>query len=465
MSQQEQILSVSDFNRITDECLRNLGTAKIVGEISQIRRYSHLYLTVKDENASLECLMFASALANLPFTPKEGMQVVITGHSSLYQKNSQFKFLISTMERQGRGLIMERLAKLKEQLQREGVFDLIKRSLPLFPDRVGVITSAEGRVVHDIAMTLERRMSGIEIRVYNAKVQGEGAPQSLIKALEYANQENVCDVLIIGRGGGSFEDLLAFSDEALVRAVAHSKIPIISAVGHEPDVALTDFAADVRAATPTAAAELVSRYTKEDLKNALLNYERRLDDQILRISDPYKMRLASALSSMAAHDPDKMIMALKTRLQSSISRGDLALYALLGNKRLRFSQLVSRLSRVELGAQIIKDSHRLTALTERAGRALETQNKNLHDRLYFLFTDLYKSQVFERLQDLTTRFAGALATLKAVNPLSVLSRGYSVTLNKNDHELKFNEVQKGEIITTRLKDGIVKSEVVDKKAL
>lgn len=462
MNNQEQIFSVSAFNRITDQCLRRLGTAKISGEISQMRRYSHLYLTIKDENSSLDCLMFASSLATLPFVPEEGMQVVITGYSSLYQKNSQFKFIITAMERQGQGVIMERLNKLKEQLEQEGIFSLNKRALPLFPDRVGVITSEEGRVVHDIAMTMERRCAGVEIRVYNAKVQGEGAAQSLIKALNYANQENVCDILIIGRGGGSFEDLLAFSDEGVVRAVAHSKIPIISAVGHEPDVALSDFAADVRAATPTAAAELVTRYTTEDLLNALSNYEKRLDDQILRISDPYKMRLSTALSVLSRHDPEKIIIGYSSKLQGILSRADLALNSILSQDKLRFSQLVSRLNSVELGEIVVHNSHRLQSLIDRADDALLEQSNALEEKLKTLTLSLEKTGIYERLQDLNLRFTKELATLNAVNPLNVLSRGYSVTLNAQGHELKYDEAKEGDLITTRLASGMIKSKIVAK---
>ena len=175
---------------------------------------------------------------------------------------------------------MERLLRLKEKLRLEGVFDYHKREIPEFIDTVGIITSIQGDVVHDMAVTMKRRNPGVNIIVYDAKVQGEDAPSSLVAALKKANEEALCDVIIIGRGGGSFEDLLPFSDETLTREVARSNILVISAVGHEPDYSFTDYAADFRAATPTAAAEHVTRITKDMLINAVINDFDRMNNAI-----------------------------------------------------------------------------------------------------------------------------------------------------------------------------------------
>ena len=267
-------LTVTRYVELTDEALKNLGQACVIGEISEIYLRNHMYFKLKDENASVDCLMWSSSLARLSFKPVVGMQVIVMGKSTLYHRTGKFTLQVQTMVQAGFGRIMARLEQLKRKLEAEGLFARPKRPIPPFVDLVGVITSPEGRVLYDISKTIKTRNPLIEIKLYPAKVQGDDAAQSLCQALAQAYAEQCCDVLIIGRGGGSFEDLLPFSDEAVVRMTAQSPLPIISAVGHEPDTALTDFVADVRAATPTAAAELVSCLTDSvlwDMFNKLID--------------------------------------------------------------------------------------------------------------------------------------------------------------------------------------------------
>ena len=225
-------MSVSRFVSVTNNALQNFGQAVVIGEISEIKTYSHLYFKLKDETAAVDCLMFASALNRLSFIPKIGMKVIVVGKSSIYLKTGQFKLIAEKMIVAGAGKIMEELL--------EGVFEAIKRPIPKWINKVGIITSKEGHVLHDMLTVLNKRNPGIEVVVYPCQVQGTEAPATIVNALNTAFRDNFCDVLIVGRGGGSFEDLLPFSDESVVRTIINSPMPIISAVGHEPDVALSD---------------------------------------------------------------------------------------------------------------------------------------------------------------------------------------------------------------------------------
>ena len=248
-----QALSVSRYLEITNNVLKRCGTAVVVGEISEIKRYSHLYFKVKDEGGTVDCLMFAFALKEVPFTPEVGMEVILVGESSLYAKNGSFKLLVKHMYLSGAGSLMAQIERLRRKLEEEGLFSGEKRPLPRFIRRVGLVTSREGAVLHDIRRTLWRRNPLIESVLFETLVQGAQAPAAIVAALDRAYAAEGIDVIVLARGGGSLEDLLPFFEESVVRKVAASPVPIISAIGHEPDVALTDYAADVRAATPTAA--------------------------------------------------------------------------------------------------------------------------------------------------------------------------------------------------------------------
>lgn len=462
MSSNVTILSVSRFAEITNNCLKNLGKAYIEGEISALNLRTHLYFTIKDEISSIDCVMFKSALSRIAFTPQIGQKVVISGNSSIWVKTGRFNFLVDSMSIAGIGSIMERLRLLKEKLEKEGVFDQHHRRLPLFPNRVGVITSKDGQVVHDIATTLSRRNRGIEIRVYDALVQGEGAAQSLIDALTFANAENCCDVLIIGRGGGSDEDLLPFSDEALTRAVACSKIPIVSAVGHERNYALTDFAADVRAATPTAAAELISAVSTDDLKVAIKGYMTRLEDALMRTIDPYGICYDKLKARLIYCDPARKLLLQAQRLQNLINRGSIALDKLLNDYKFHLSELNARVSACDPLTLIHEEKAYLSDLIHRLSMDAISICENRANYLSMLITRFNNCGIEEKLAALKERLASDNASLIALNPLSVLERGYSVTLNNKGHHIVFSQVNVGDTITTLLDGGKIVSMVTKK---
>jgi exodeoxyribonuclease VII large subunit len=283
-----QAVKIAEITSLIKEILEgSFPSVTLEGEISNCRPSStgHLYFTLKDETSAISAVMFKGKSRNLAFAPKDGCLVHATGSISVYEARGTYQIIVDSMEMAGSGDILRLLEERKQRLASEGLFDTDrKKPIPSFPSRVAVITSPTGAAVRDIVQIIRRRNPGIDITVLPAPVQGSEAPPALIRQLETANRYNMADVIIIGRGGGSLEDLLPFSDEALVRAIAASDIPVVSAVGHEIDWSLADFAADLRAPTPSAAAELVSplaadgeariERAKEEL---LANMESRLD--------------------------------------------------------------------------------------------------------------------------------------------------------------------------------------------
>lgn len=257
----KQGFSVSEVNQYLKQLLESqsdLHHIPVLGEVSNFKRYAsgHCYFTLKDEKSALKCVMFKSSAARLSFTPRNGEKVVALGSISVYERDGVYQLYVTAMRRQGIGDLMQAYEALKEKLTKEGLFDESrKKPLPRLPRAIGIITSPSGAAVHDIITVSRRRNKGVKLILYPVKVQGEEAAGEIVHAIDFFQQNHLADLLIVGRGGGSIEDLWAFNEEPVVRAIAASKIPIISAVGHETDVTLSDFAADARAATPSQAAE------------------------------------------------------------------------------------------------------------------------------------------------------------------------------------------------------------------
>lgn len=258
--------------RIKDTLEQHFGTVRVEGEISNFRPSSagHLYFTLKDENALISVVMFKYRATQVTFTPTDGKLVVVEGSVSVYPKRGSYQIICDTMNPSGEGNILAMLEERKRKLAEEGLFDSArKKKLPLFPSRVAVVTSPTGAAIRDILRVLRRRNSGLNLVILPAAVQGEEAASAIAQQIRRANTFTLGDVIIVGRGGGSLEDLLPFSDEMVVRAIAESEIPVISAVGHEIDVSLSDLASDVHAPTPSAAAEMVSS-SREDLLKSVV---------------------------------------------------------------------------------------------------------------------------------------------------------------------------------------------------
>lgn len=257
----KQGFSVSEVNQYLKQLLESqsdLHHIPVMGEVSNFKRYAsgHCYFTLKDEKSALKCVMFKSSAVRLSFTPQNGEKVVALGSISVYERDGVYQLYVTAMRRQGIGDLMQAYEALKEKLTKEGLFDESrKKPLPRLPRAIGIITSPSGAAVHDIITVSRRRNKGVKLILYPVKVQGEEAAGEIVRAIDFFHRHHLADLLIVGRGGGSIEDLWAFNEEPVVRAIAASEIPIISAVGHETDFTLSDFAADARAATPSQAAE------------------------------------------------------------------------------------------------------------------------------------------------------------------------------------------------------------------
>ena len=316
--QLNQVFSVSQITSYIKEILESaFSTIVVEGEISNWRPSSsgHVYFTLKDNTAQLKSVMFKGSLYSLKFKPKDGDKVRCTGRLSVYEPQGNYQLIVNKMEATGAGDILAMLEERKKKLAAEGLFDEArKKPLPQFPRTIGVVTSPTGAAIRDILQVSRRRNKNINVIVFPALVQGEGAAQTIAKMIEIANFYKLCDILIVGRGGGSLEDLLPFSEEVVVRAVAQSEIPVISAVGHEIDWALCDYSADKRAATPSAAAELAVPLLS-DIKQDIFDYKTELYNQI-------KQKIENKRLIVRAFDPSALEMRFRNIQQPLLNRFD-----------------------------------------------------------------------------------------------------------------------------------------------
>ena len=452
-------MTVSRFVDVTNRALQNFGKAVVIGEISEIRTYSHLYFKLKDDSAAVECLMFASTLSKLNFTPTIGMKVVIVGKSSLYSKNGQFKLIVETMMLAGAGKIMEELLALKEKLKAQGVFNIIKRPIPKFVKRVGIITSKEGHVLHDMLTVLNKRNPGIEVVVYPCSVQGKDAPETIVKALNLAFSQNICDVYILGRGGGSFEDLLPFSDEKVVMTLINAPAPIISAVGHEPDVALSDFAADLRAPTPTAAADIVSAYTVDMIKSDLERFSITFSDLIYNRLDDLASTLDNLKLKLENVGPSHQLNLKLSNLDSIEEKLSRLILDKISFYKYKNEALFSRLAENDPNLRVNHFKLELSDLVKRLEVKVSDSLRQEENRVSDLLHALEQVPLHQDLTLKDKKIEAIQEKLIALNPLLVLKRGYSVTLNREGKSIKINKVICGEELETVIEGGKVYSKV------
>ena len=347
------VLSVSQLNRyikMNFDADENLANIFISGEISNFTnhyRTGHLYFTLKDDSSAVRAVMFNSSAKRLKFMPEDGMKVIARGRVSVYEASGQYQLYVDDMQPDGVGALNLAYEQLKEKLQKEGLFsELHKKPLPPYPEKVGVITSPTGAAVRDIINVLGRRFPYAEIVFCPVLVQGDGAHLQLIDAVNLFNSERAADVIIIGRGGGSIEDLWEFNDEGLARAVYNSEIPVISAVGHETDFTICDFVADMRAPTPSAAAELAVpdanelQYALSALKNRMfLNVSSGIADR--------RSRLEYLTSKGALKSPDEMLSNRSQRLDTAFSKMLSSYENRIGGKKVEFISAATALSKLD----------------------------------------------------------------------------------------------------------------------
>lgn len=347
------VLSVSQLNRyikMNFDADENLANIFISGEISNFTnhyRTGHLYFTLKDDSAAVRVVMFNSSAKRLKFMPEDGMKVIARGRVSVYEASGQYQLYVDDMQPDGVGALNLAYEQLKEKLQKEGLFsELHKKPLPPYPEKVGVITSPTGAAVRDIINVLGRRFPYAEIVFCPVLVQGEGAHLQLTDAVNLFNSERAADVIIIGRGGGSIEDLWEFNDEGLARAVYNSDIPVISAVGHETDFTICDFVADMRAPTPSVAAELAVPDANE-LQYALSALNNRMFLNVSSGIADRRSRLEYLTSKGALKSPDEMLSNRSQRLDTAFSKMLSSYENRIGGKKVEFISAATALSKLD----------------------------------------------------------------------------------------------------------------------
>jgi exodeoxyribonuclease VII large subunit len=427
------VYTVSRLNREAKTLLEGgFPPLWIEGEISGLSRPAsgHLYFNLKDERAVVRCALFRGQQRAIATVPAEGMHVLARATVSLYEGRGDFQLIVEYLEEAGEGALRRAFEALKRRLGEEGLFDAArKKALPRLPRRIGLVTSPSGAVLHDILTTLKRRFPAIAVRLYPVPVQGEGAADKIAAMIRRAGDERACDALIVARGGGSLEDLWAFNEEAVVRAVAACPIPLVAGVGHETDITLTDLAADARAPTPTAAAEMLSPDQNEWL-TAFAATERRL------------VRIVHSQLSAATQRLDALGARL-THPRSRLTRLDERLQALNGRLRLlvraRHQRSAARLVAVGARLQQHNPAHRLGEL------GLKLTHR--HERLC---RDIGRGLAARR-----ERLARLVHVLDSLSPLATLARGYAIVQRSHDgHILRdATEVKPGERVRARLARG------------
>lgn len=327
----EKVFSVTELNSIIKEILEGtFPTIRLEGEISGLKTQSsgHIYFSLKDSSSLVSAVMFRGSAQHLSFFPKDGMKVQVSGKLSVYPPQGRYQLIVSKMSLAGEGEILKMLEERKRKLYAEGIFDEErKRNLPLFPKTIGIVTSPTGAAIRDILQITKRRNPGISVVILPSMVQGDEAARTIVQQIKNANAAKLCDVLIVGRGGGSLEDLLPFSEEEVVRAIAESEIPVVSAVGHEIDWALSDYAADKRAPTPSAAAELVVPQ-KSDILNEIRHAQEELSVTIR--SKIEKIRLI-----LKGFEPEGLELKFRSIEQPLLQRFDNAKENLIENMNLK----------------------------------------------------------------------------------------------------------------------------------
>ncbi|EUJ64375.1 exodeoxyribonuclease VII large subunit [Listeria fleischmannii FSL S10-1203] len=442
---QEKYLTVEALTKYIErkfEADPYLKQVFVKGEISNLKTPAsgHIYFTLKDEAAMLRSVMFAKSVAKLPFRPEDGMNVLVTGRVSVFNKAGRYQFYVDSMEPDGVGALYVQFEQLKAKLDKEGLFDARhKKVLPSFPSKIAVVTSGTGAAIRDILTTLHRRMPNVEVLVYPTLVQGDTAAQKIAQNIARINARNDIDLMIIGRGGGSLEELWAFNEEIVVRSVFDSDVPVISAVGHETDFSLADFAADVRAATPTAAAELAVPHQK-DLTERLLERRYRLTNLMRQTFERSEVNLAAKRDRLLLRGPRKLMDEQTERLDYFSGRMENAFARVLWQKETQLTQLSNRIELVST-KQLVVDARRDTL--------------DMAKRLQVAAADIVKSKRYE--------FEKHISALELLSPLSLLKRGYGVTYQAGELVKEVSQLELGDEVKVVLSDGAFTANVTSKE--
>ncbi|MGC9972168.1 MAG: exodeoxyribonuclease VII large subunit [Bryobacteraceae bacterium] len=413
-----RVFSVAELNAAVRALLeREFQDVWVAGEISGVRLASsgHYYFTLKEQDAQLRCVCFRSTARYLRFKPQDGVAAIARGRIDVYEVRGEYQLLVESLEPQGHGALQFAFEQLKQKLAAEGLFDPArKRRLPRFPSRIGIVTSPSGAAIRDLLNILGRRFPGLHIRIYPAQVQGEGAAGEVCRALQYFSQTHWPDVVILARGGGSLEDLWTFNEEAVARAIAACSVPVVSAIGHETDVTIADFVADLRAPTPSAAAELVV-LNRQDVFD-------QIGAAASKLRQALRYRFADAARGLHARGMDRASSLLHRRIGRWLQRVDEADYVLRASMR----GLLALRRRLEIAqAAAIQSAQR-------------------------------------RLARARARWEPLVAELSQLSPLRVLERGYAIATDDSDRVLKdASEAPPESAIRVRLARGRLKARVTE----
>lgn len=427
-------LTVSQLNQSVKKWLElEFPKIWVEGEISNFKRYpsGHMYFSLKDNKSQINCVMFAGFNRHLKFTPENGQHIKLKAKVTLYPERGQYQLIVDYMEEAGDGALQRAFEILKQKLLSEGLFEAQhKKALPTIPNCIGIVTSAKGAAIRDILTTLKRRFPSIPVIIYPSLVQGNTAPKNIVNAIQTANQRNECDVLIVGRGGGSLEDLQAFNDEQVARAIFASQIPIVSAVGHEVDVTIADFVADMRAPTPTAAAELVSPSQTEYL-NQFASLAQALLNAIMTLIDTKNTELSWLRKTLK--DPRQQLQEKMQRMDLLNNRLILAMQHQIKHQH---QQLLS------LQHQVLQHhpKHKLSTYLQHVERLKQRLTQSINHCL-------------QQQQQHLSQYAGMLNSL---SPLQTLARGYAIVKDNAGTVIRDTSyIKPGHKVTTQLAKGSI----------
>ena len=438
----QHILQVSELTRKVRFILESeLNTVWLTGEISNFVAASsgHWYLSLKDSKSQVRCAMFKGNNRRVRIQPRNGQQVLVRAKVSLYEPRGDFQLIIEQMEDAGEGLLRQQYEQLKNKLNALGVFSQIhKQTIPKHIQTVGIVTSPTGAAVKDILSVLKRRNPNINAIIYPALVQGEYASNDICGAIAQANSRLECDVLIVGRGGGSLEDLWPFNEESVVQAIYDSNLPIISAVGHEVDTTLSDYVADLRAATPSAAAELVASDSSE-LLDKITTLQQRLTHAINRKSTDLLQQKNHILHRLAQVHPEQQLRVQQQKHDELSLRLSAAMQRLMVQSAQQPKQLQQRLTQLSPMRGITKQQNQVKQQEQRLIHAM--QNSLQHKRDSFV-------HLIEQIQ--------------LVSPLATIARGYSITRRENSEVIKsISQVEVNDEITIQVTDGSIRASVLN----
>lgn len=418
----------------------HLVSVLLEGEISNFKRHSrgHFYFTLKDSNAQISATMFYSESKKVLFEPKDGMKVLVKGSVSVYEPQGTYSINVVEMEEKGIGSLYLAYEKLKKELSEAGYFDEShKKPIPLFPKAIGVLTSPTGAAVRDCIKTISRRYPMAKIYVYPTLVQGDEAKNSIVKNIELANSQGLVDVLIVGRGGGSIEDLWAFNEKIVAMAIYNSRLPIISAVGHETDTTIADFVADKRAATPTAAAEIATP-DLENLKNSVSIYMKRIENGLYTVIDNSKKELMHLDQRLESLSP---IVKLESLYQKKLEIDRIL--------NLRINQIFDDKKHI---LQIVESNFKMNNPINRLEKAFN-ESKEYMNLIDLKFKKVLESKV-QQLSLYTEK-------LKVLNPLSIMEKGFSIVYKENTIIKSKNDLSVGDTVELKFIDGNVKAKITE----